>query len=159
MVSMSRKIDRAQAVKEPVLHVLDAVVQGIDDGEVALDQRQADPVQQEAERLRLDHLRVRAQTRTDRLERRERFVVDGDEVTGADEDGDLTQTKPRPVVESGGEENDQAARLVLVDLRPLVRRSDVFDGERVQRQLLLEVVDLGAGRTRQVDPDQAARLL
>ena len=57
----------------------------------------------------------------------------------------------RDVVQRGEE-----VVLVAVDLRPLAVLQGVLDGELVQPQLVLEVVEVRLGRVGEVDPDGAA---
>src|SRR3712207_7942612 len=51
-------------------------------------------------------------------------------------------------------QDDEQVVLVLVDLRPLVAREDVFVVERVEVEVLLEPGAIGSSRALDVDPPE-----
>ena len=104
---------------------------------------------------RLVALAAREQAR----DRKELAVRDRDEVVRAEEDVELGRVEPldRLVVRGEVEDDEEVAVLVVViDLRPLPRRDDVLDVERVPAEALGELgCRLHVGRD-DVDPGETA---
>ncbi|HEY3766513.1 MAG TPA: hypothetical protein VGL44_15235, partial [Gaiellales bacterium] len=67
----------------------------------------------------------------------------------------LAELHVRLRLEVAGRLQDDEQRLVVdLELRPLVGRDRVLDGEVVQRELLPDGLELLAGRLVQPDPDE-----
>ena len=82
----------------------------------------------------------------------------GQEIIGADEHRDLAHAQRRigPLGRLLDSVHHGEQRvLVLLDLRALVALARVLDGKRVERELLLHLVELRRGRLEQRDPDEA----
>ena len=80
--------------------------------------------------------------------------MDGDEVVLAEEDVQLAQLQIVVGADQLGlVEDDEVVAGVLLDLRALVRVAAVLDGERVEAELLGQLVEVLARRVGDVRPD------
>jgi hypothetical protein len=85
-------------------------------------------------------------------------VPDRDDEVRAEDDVDLPERNDLVVIDvSGGPQDDERHVAVLLDLRPLVRRDGVLDGERMQRELVRHGIHLVSVGPDESDP--AERLL
>ena len=153
---------RRAALEDVVLEALELEAHLAQHRERRIDAGVDDLVQQVARALREDLLAqvvLLAVALEHRRQGRQRDVRERDQVVGAQEEVELGgQDAPRVLVEQREVQNDEDVVVVLVELRALVARVDVLVVERVEVEMLLEPVAIGAARRLDVDPAQPGRL-
>ncbi|MNU77821.1 hypothetical protein D3C71_674040 [compost metagenome] len=147
---------RQEAVQRPLLHLQNAVLDVVDDGDIGVDDEVQHAVQDEVGavlQLQRRGLQLGAQLGMGAG----RAVPDGDDIAGPDEDVGLAI--PDGVVgllRRAGDDEELAA--IDLDLGHLMRRQRVLDRQGVQMKAPHQGLELLARRLVQADPQVLARL-
>ena len=144
-------------VEEPVLGLLDRLVQRLDRPEVPVDEIVQQPVQQKRHAV-LGQVLGAVPASHDGVDVEGRVLADGDEGVVGDERGDLVRDQlARVLVERRRVGRHEQVGAVPVDLGALRLVERVLDGQLVQAELRSDDGELFAVGLAQVEPDDASR--
>jgi hypothetical protein len=140
--------------EDAVLDLLELGLEGIEDGEIPVDHRVHERVQDVCGAM-AQELGLALAARPHVQEAALRAAAHRQRVVPADEDVDLTHRQL--VVGSALDhvENDEQRIAVLLDLRTLMSVAGILDGQRMQVELLLHGHELGLGGIGEGDPYEA----
>ena len=88
----------------------------------------------------------------------DRLAVDGDQVVRSQEDAQFAQLHLATGLHLGLVKDDEIIARIFFNLGALVLVSAIFDGEWVKAEFARQVVEITAGRVRDVDPDDVGRV-